>query len=255
MRPVGRFVRAVPGVGKLLVAAGLLLLTADAAPAANINIDFGTVFGSPSTAYGAAAGQTGTWNAFTNSPASAALLDVTGAASGVTLAVTPGRTQFSFNNAGTSGNDQALMDDFLDLRNIPSSLTTFTFSGLTPGTYNVYTYAWASDSASARTTVAVAGALQGSQAVGGAWPGGQALGVTYALHTVTLTGGNLVVTAGPTTGFGALNGFQIQTVPEPSTLVLSSLGIGALALAQLRRRWSAMAPGDGRRYAGSGPRT
>jgi hypothetical protein len=128
------------------------------------------------------------------------------------------------------------MNDLLDLD--IGTTTTVTVTGLTPGLYNVYTYAWAPDSAAFVTGVSVNGLPV--QNVGGAWPGGFVQGTTHALHQVTLAAAqNLVWTLTVPTGFGSLNGIQIQGVvpiPEPSTFVLGGIGMGLVTLFLVRRR-------------------
>lgn len=187
-------------------ASALLVLTA-AAHAQAINIDVGILplFGTPSDAYGAAAGQAGTWNAVIPGTISFSLMNTDGAP---TLAdiVASGGSPFQNDNPATSGDDQALMDDI----SCPATGITWTLSGLIAGEYDVYTYAWAPDTPLFRTEVTVNG--EPSQIVGGVWVPGHELGTTYALHSITVAAGQAVtiVTApSPGSNFGAVNGFQI----------------------------------------------
>ena len=163
------------------------------------NIDVNNVFGTPTSAYGAAAAQAGVWNSITSiGPVN--LTDIGGTATSVT-ATGSSYISFSFNNAGTVGDDEALMDDICD------GNRTWTFAGLPNGTYDVYTYAWAPDSATFSTSVSVNGGP--GQTVGGAWGGSHALGVTYALHNVTISTGTITVDMSVSSGFTSTNGFQI----------------------------------------------
>jgi hypothetical protein len=211
--------------------AALHLAGAPAARADFINIDYATEFGTPSAAYGGAANQPGFWNnPATGTSAPQALRDLSGAPTGVTIAMSPARGSFSFSNPGPVGDERALMDDLVDLGS--AGTTTFTIHGLTAGTYNIYTYAWAPDSDTYRTGVSVNGSPV--QIVGGAWPGGQVQGITYDQQTVTINPGqDLVVAATVVSGFGSINGFQIAqpvAVPEPGTLALSGVGVVLLGL-------------------------
>src|SRR4051794_28432860 len=166
--------------------ASLIALTGFASPASAqvfaFNVDYSVDFGTPSNAYGAGSGQAGFWNNPTlGAPFN--LSNIAGTSTAVTINNSAGGN-FSFNNAALSGDDAALMNDAIDPGAGP---TTFTISGLPAGTYNIYSYAWAPDSAAYRTGISVNGLPV--QSIGGAWPGTQEFMTTYALHTVALTAG------------------------------------------------------------------
>jgi hypothetical protein len=228
-----------PRLRPLLVLAAAALL-APAAPAQNFNLDFGGSFGIPTSAYGAAAGQAGDWNyilAFVPSGPTA-LVDISGAATGVSVSVAPGPNGYTgggpvyYNNPNTSGDDQALMDDILDLG---AGLTgvLVTFDGLAPRTYDVYTYAWAPDNvnvgAAWMSLVTVPGGTPGQVSVGSIdWPtGGHTLGETYAVHTITVSSGaplQVLIEADTLAGdWASLNGIQIveSTTGPPATFCTS----------------------------------
>lgn len=202
--------------------------------AQDINVDlgddpFGSAFGGPAVTYGAAAGNTGFWNRLTDgaagigqAPSSAVpwyvnsdLAGTNGAPTGVSVSATASAGtnslgDFEFNNAATTTNDQALMDDFADVGGAGKSLT-FTFSNLQSGLYDVYTYAWAPDSASFASTVFVANSSSANpQTCGGAWPGAHQLGITYTKHSVALSGGTLTIRVTTQSGFGSVNGIQLD---------------------------------------------
>jgi len=195
----------------------LLFFLAASTPsfAQSFNLDVDNFFGTPSNALGAAAAQPGTWNDVPAALGTTPLVDITGAATGVTISGTGLGAAFSFDNAGTTGDDQALMDDLSD----PSpSGATWTFSGLTPGNYILYTYGWAPDNATFRSTIAVAGSSDGPQNVGGAWPGGYTLGITHARHHVTVGGAGTIamtITVAGGGSFASLNGFQLAPDNTP----------------------------------------
>ena len=210
---------------KQILAIVAVAALATPAMAQSFNSDSGTVFGLPSSLYGAAAGPAyaGTWNSHGPAYNPVGLNGV--ALAGVNVTSFGGFAGFSFNNPGTIGDDQALMDDGID------GTHNVTVTGLSAGTYNVFTYAWAPDSAAAFTNVSVNG--QPNQLIGGAWPGGHQQGVTYALHTVNLLAGqsiNIVTSAG--ISFSTFNGFQIALVPGPAGLAMLGMGL----LASRRRR-------------------
>ena len=199
-----------------------VLATAPPAAAQAVNVDIGDffAFGLPSSSYGAAAAQPGAWNSATSAstPAYAtSLVDLAGNPTPITTSVVSygnGAGDFAFNNAGTTGDDQALMDDLQDI-GAGTSITFWTFDGLADGPYDLYTYAWAPDDATFVTTVTISG-RGNTVSTGGAWPGMHVEGVTYARHCVQVTGGQLVVevqAAGQ--GFATLNGFQLVPRTEP----------------------------------------
>jgi hypothetical protein len=198
-------------------------------------MDFGSAsFGSgnPSATYGAAAGVPGTWNdidfdlfvgpVFTFP----SLVDTSGSLTGVTLTIDDlgnFATPLNFDEVNTTGDDQSLMDDiFWYGGGLGALLGTLTISGLAAGDYTIYTYAMAPDSAAAMTNIEVVGSPDPPQDVGGSFAAGHALGVTYALHAVTVSAGSdVVVNVMASASFDSLNGMQ----------VVSAGGGGSLALA------------------------
>jgi hypothetical protein len=185
----------------------IALALAAAAPAAaqNINIDYGVGAGSPTDEYGAAADHPGYWNILAgNDDAPQPLLDTRGEPTGITVTPSLPSGPAFFDNPGTSGDDGALMDDYLDLHSHPQ---TFTLSGLHAGAYTVFTYAWAPDSPDFTTFVDVNDL--GGVGVGGPWPGHHEEGVTYARHAVALAEGEDLVVYTFAPSHGTLNGLQI----------------------------------------------
>ncbi len=177
----------------------------------SFNVDVGdpdSLYGVPADLYAAGAGQAGFWNAVNSGAFGFPLSDLSGAATGVTLTNIGGLGNLDFNNGGTSGDDQALMDDFQNVGSV-GALATWTFSGLANGSYTVYTYAWAPDNDAFVSEVTVPGSPDPPQLIGGGWPGGQSQGITYALHTVDVVGGSLAVMVEAIEVFGTVNGFQL----------------------------------------------
>ena len=198
----------------LLGTIGLVFCVASA-QAQSFNIDLGTGLAGtvPTPAYGAAGAQPGMWNDVPSN-GNQPLFDLSGAVTTVDINALA-TANFYFDNVGTSGDDQALMDDILDLP------TTVTVTGLAPGSYTIFTYAWAPDDPSHITNVVVAGSPEPLQACGGLWPGAHQLGVTYARHTLVIGPGqaDLVITFTLGGGqFVSCNGVQIVQGPtSPGT--------------------------------------
>ncbi len=213
-------------MSKALTALASALL-AGSAGAQSFNVDLGSptsVAGVPAPTYGAAAGQPGVWNALgATTSFGGGIVDLAGMPTGVTVSpLSPNPANFYFNNAQTTGNDQALLDDLCNLNG-----QTFVFSGLANGFYRVYTYAFAPDLPSAVTAVTPAGSS--TRNVGGAdWAGMHVEGETYALHCLQVTGGTVMITASVVTSFASINGFQFvkQTAPCPGLLVDTCSGNG-----------------------------
>jgi hypothetical protein len=207
----------------------LVLAGASSARAQNFNIDIGEQppsAGVPSLAYGGAAGQSGFWNAVSpTSTVPVPLTDIAGLPSGAVLGVTGGGSAFQFDNPGTVGDDNNLMDDGQTVGLVPVS-TTWTFSGLQSGDYRLYTYAWAGDNPASQSTVS-AGMVTGRRTVGGAWPGQQQEGVTYAVHLFSIqAGAQISVMIASTAGIARVNGFQLVLAPPPGTYLCFGDGSG-----------------------------
>ncbi len=217
----------------IVVAGGICLALAAAASGQSFNVDIGVAAGvgagAPAVAFGAAAAQVGHWNNIVGAAAGPfALNNLGGFATPVTVERTAGVALFAFNSACAVGNTELLMDDIEDVGPAGSTVT-YTYEGLAPGRYTVFTYAWAPDNEGFRSTVTVPGALEGPQVVGGACPGAWVQGVTHARHTIILTSGVLDVIIDSTIGFGSVNGFQLQRAALACPPVLDpqlTIGVG-----------------------------
>jgi hypothetical protein len=207
---------------------------AGSAQAQGINIDFDAAFPGggvvPCSPGYAAAGTAGSWNQIIGgTPGTVALMDKSGAPTAVTMTSSAGLTaSLEFVNASFAGDDGNLLNDITYDGIGPA---TFTFNGLTPGTYDVYTYAIAPDSKAGFVTgVEVSGDVTGMHLVGGStWGGSHAEGVSYAKHTATVTGGTLVITATDVTSFMSINGIQLEsgTPTTPGNAYCFGDGTGA----------------------------
>jgi hypothetical protein len=175
------------------------------ATAQNFNIDFADnlTLGTPSSTYGAASGQAGFWN---DCIGDMPLADTTGAATGVSIALVGVDTPYGFDELCTAGEDQMLMDDIMY-----TSATTgfFSITGLSDGSYQIYTYAMAPDSNAFLTDVTVIGSPDGTQSVGGDFCLGFVHLATHAIHNVDVVGGNAQIDVAVNLNYTSLNGMQI----------------------------------------------
>ncbi|MFM9994603.1 MAG: hypothetical protein ACKVU4_02255 [Phycisphaerales bacterium] len=199
---------------KLIVAPCVLFSAAVAsdARAQAFNIDFGPAGSAPSASY-AAAGVAGAWNPvpllepWLRTP----LVSVSGAASTAQLYMFGCDSSFAADDPLTLGDDGALMDDMLISFNSPVDACIWV-EGLPNGTYEVLTYAMTPGLPTELHRVRVDNATTGPVMIGGAWPGTHVECVTYARHTVTITGGVIGLHSGL---WGAnitsgINGIQVR---------------------------------------------
>ncbi len=166
--------------GKYVWAAFGAALLASAANAQSINIDFGDALGTPPDSYAGAAGQPGHWNSINFVGDELKFLDLSGLPTELKLKVNlPFGPAFT-NSDPTTGGDEALLDDYLDLHSVP---TSFEFLGFAPGRYEVFVYAWAPDSKFYKTFVMMKDHLD---IVGGRWHGGLFEHLNYARAIITV---------------------------------------------------------------------
>jgi hypothetical protein len=203
----------------------------NASKAQNFNLDMGAPGSVPSSSFGAAAGQPGSWQQVPNmSPGSPIpLLDISGAPTAVTLSMyQPAFLDLvTTDDPATTGDDEFLLDDYVQGSVGPQYCT---FNGLATGIYTVYTYAFAPSSPGTVATVTV---LDGGPdtSVQGAWTGSYALGVTHARHTVAVgSAGKLGVIVTTPSGFSPLNGIQLIRDPVDSSSFCDGSVVGSTCL-------------------------
>jgi hypothetical protein len=197
----------------------LILLACLSAPATaqSFNIDVGQnliIYPVPASTYAGAASQPGVWNA-SISPYSTALVNLSGAATGVTTSSNQS-SSYSYFPSTLTGDDYNLM---VDIQNLPTlgGPWTWTFNGLQNGNYVVYTYAWAPENNGHITRVTVPGSMDPAQNVGGAWSGGAyVLGVTHAVHNLSVTTSSFTVQVEGVGASGGVNAFQLVFTGGPS---------------------------------------
>jgi hypothetical protein len=112
---------------------------------------------------------------------------------------------FEYDNPNTSGDHAALMDDWIEFNQDPANFVTIAVSGLSNGSYDVFTYSMVMDIGSSSSI--------GGQAVSGfPWSGDLVQGVSYARHQIDVTSGSFALTLASTDpffGLAAWNGMQI----------------------------------------------
>lgn len=200
-----------------------LLLGLLAAPvgAQSFNVDLGAniLFApAPSPQYGGAAQSPGVWNPFPPTFTARPIVDVAGAATGVTLRSDSVSSFTVFPTVMPAGDDQRLMEDFQITPNL-NTLVTWTLAGLAAGTYDLFVYASDPTNASLQTTIGVPSTGLPTQDIGAGWPGAHALGQTYAYFRVAVPAGQLQFTGtvvGGQLSSGVVNGFQLVEVPPPT---------------------------------------
>jgi hypothetical protein len=214
----------------LLAFAGVLPTTEVDAGIA-LNLDFGSANSAPSSAFGAASGQAGTWNQISNLVTNSGILDVTGAATSVAISIS---TDFMNGNFAPGPSDgELLMSDNYFSFNPPWSLT---ISGLTNGLYDFYLY-----EPSHPTVSTGAGSLNGIPFVdiNGGYSGSFVLGSNYhKLSSVSVVGGTAIAT-GAGGQFKGLAGMQIvpvsvAPVPEAGSMMIWA-GLATIGLIAFRR--------------------
>jgi hypothetical protein len=196
-----------------------LFALAPASLAQSFNIDVGDnliIFPTPLDTYVGAANQPGRWND-SHTPYSTSLVNLDGSPSSATTSSTASWS-YNYFPSSLTGEDRNFMIDIQNLPNLGGPWT-WTFSGLSNGSYALYTYAWAPENNGNQTRVTVPISSDPPQDVGGLWVGSpHVLGVTYALHHFNVMSGSFVVQVEGLAGHdGSVNGFQLELLPGPVT--------------------------------------
>jgi hypothetical protein len=222
--------RSVPELRARLGAAVGSLLLAGTAGAVSYNIDFGSPETAPSSAY-AGVGEAGAWNTLGVMPSSVrfSLVDTEGNDLGVEIYNVGGTDLLVADDPGTSGDDEALMDEMFIGFNDPIDVCLWV-DGLEPGLYEVITYAMTPDDPSVVSPVRVDDGTPGIVDVQGPWPGGHEEGITYARHVIDLPGGTIGLHSGELGGEfqSGVNGIQINRLPSVAVPPADLQGIRVL---------------------------
>jgi hypothetical protein len=182
--------------------------------------------GVPTDGFGGALNQVGRWNALSPLGTLGSLYDLGGVQRNVSISKassTQSLTGLAFANLSNTGDLARLLND---IAVVDDDWRSWTFHGLTNGEYRVATYAVRPFPIFSEARVSVNG---GPIAIAtGPMPGNQLiLGITHVVQTTIVTDGTLTihVSRPPIGEVAAVNGFQISAVPEPGTLVFSSLAV------------------------------
>ena len=198
------------------------------AQAAPVNIDFGSKYGAPPNTYGAASGQTGTWNDIRNLGITSNLFDLDGNSTTVNITISAETITGSSYYPGDAG--LIVSDNFYVRANNSWNIS---LTNLNNGIYDVYLYM--------PHNIAVdtgAGNVNGISFtnISGDFGGTFIQGTNYHLLTgVTITDGTLSAT-GSTSSFSGLAGIQITpaAVPIPSGIFLMASAV--VGLIGIRRK-------------------
>ena len=216
-----------------------IFLASAHAAAQSFNIDFGVSGNNvvPSSAYGAAANQSGFWNAVR--PVGQ-MRDLSGTLTSMTVGGSGGGT-FQGNIAGATGDELAMMSDCVAGNVLVGDESSFvSFGGLQAGQYRCFIYGWNPDSSSpGYGQYRMWDGQQVQLNFTSSWPGQQVLNQTYFTKDLTVTNASerFRVTM---IGLGSdavpratvINGLQIVMIPAPASVA----PLGLLALAARRRR-------------------
>ena len=198
--------------------------------AQSFNVDFGDGRGTPTSTYGAAAGQVGAWTTIAVTGSAVALKNLDGTASSGQLTLS---AQYPGGTATTRTGDQAALLDDNFFSDRPASWSVVV-TGLANGRYSLYYYAPANSlvDTGAFTANGVAAAnLTGSAA-------GFTQGVDWqVIPGVVVSNGTLTLSENSYPDLAGLAGFQlVGAVPEPSTWAWLSVGVVVTGLVT-RCRW------------------
>ncbi|MCG3122286.1 MAG: hypothetical protein GIKADHBN_00667 [Phycisphaerales bacterium] len=193
-----------------------LVLFAGTATAQSFNVDLNATSGNgsgvPSSAFGGAAAQPGTWNNINNgTAATVGLQKVDGSASGVNFTWNKTTAISGIFDSGTSG-------DYTKLQLDGQFMTSFgtlqyTFANMEAGTYAVFTYAQTPNSNN-EAGVTVTGTSSSYQYVSGNMSDDLLPGSSHAIHIVTVAaGGSIVVKVNDTfSGVASCTGIQVRKI-------------------------------------------
>lgn len=190
--------------------------------------------GIPSSAFGAASGQTGFWNGTGFGSGPFALSDLNGNLTAATMSFLGVSSLLGFNNPTNSGDYRLLMNDAAQVGTVvQGGSATFTINNIANGSYQVWTYAAPPQGTPGSTNVTINGVSM--FAIGGASSNTFSLGGTHVVHNTFVTGNTLTIIVNDPTGDGLpafINGFQI-VVPAPGAAI-AFLGLAPLALRRRR---------------------
>ncbi len=196
---------------RLLITTGTLLALAAGATAQSLNIDLnrtsGAGAGAPAASFGAAAGQTGTWNAVGTGAGTTNLVGLNGASAGVTATVGGNGVGDNESGGAAPADYGLLMWDYtrgitqngeveLTLNGLDAGLYRVYVYALLPGTEGTYTDSWGDPRYHTNWVgVTVGNTPAGSEIISGPATAGQFVeGATHAAFNVLVPAGSPDVT-------------------------------------------------------------
>ncbi|MEK6643584.1 MAG: hypothetical protein AABZ08_06710 [Planctomycetota bacterium] len=204
-----------------------VMVLAGSAQGQSFNINIAPPGVVPPASYGGA-GQPGVWNSVTTNSGvyTNGLLDINGTPTGVRFIQIGGFELRVGDDPGTSGADDALMDDCL-VTYSPTLETCLYVRDIQIGIYEVIVYAMMPSRPDVMSYVS-SNEEPGypHKVIGGGWPGYHKQGVTYSRHICYVDGGGTynqiqahsgIVPGNPAADGAATNGFQIRLLPPQAT--------------------------------------
>ena len=209
---------------RLVCGSLFLVASGSSAWSQGFNIDIGdfNTWPVPAATYGAGSGQVGTWSPMMGT---GLLTDLNGTMSSVLMTFTDVTISYQADSACTTGDDEALFDDFYYT---PDTGGSITFTGLADGDYLFYTYAMATDGPAFITNVDIPISSDPLQGVGGDFCSGFILGVTHAVHHVTVAGAPVVVELTVGANYTSINGMQVVPLANSGTSYCFGDGTGTV---------------------------
>ena len=233
---------------RTLTITGLLALVASCVQAQSFNFDLDFPStpilggGVPSSSYGAAAGQAGSWNGvLVTHIGTTPLMGLDGLPTSVNLVGPSGGIGGGHNIVGNTGDFRALMSDARDFGR-DGDVTELLFSGLQNGRYRLFTYASSLNLYTLNTQVKVTESISSPiQTCTG--PMNVNLferGKTHTVHDLVVTNHEIHIELRElgTEHDGWLNGLQLQQVPEPASIIALLSGTFAFPRIKGKKRTS-----------------
>lgn len=208
------------------------LVTVNTTFATSLNLDFGLSGGVPSSSFGAASGQMGNWNRITAFNTVSGIVDTSGSATSVTLAIS---AMSMGGGAGLpDGDGNNLMED--NFHSGPGNTWNLSMTGLENGTYDVYLYEPHNNLVGTGS-----GEVNGSafSDINGNFLSGVFIeGSNYHLLSGVAVSGNILGFASSLSDYSGLAGLQLvqAPIPEPSTFGLFAVGLALLSYLGAKRR-------------------
>ena len=217
--------------------AGCLVFAASSLTQANLltfNIDFGVQWGTPAPSFGAAASQSGFWEAITATGTTSNLTDTGGATTSVSLTLSADDP--SGNDGDGSTDARKLTDD--NFYSGSGNSWSISMANLSDGEYDVYLYAPTHSGVNTGTFT-----VNGSPVASMPGQDSDTLGPQGTdwdvVGGVSVSGGSLTIESTSTSSFRGLAGLQLagggSPIPEPNSVALFGVGLGAIALRRRKR--------------------